>query len=265
MQKSFNQVTEASINYIFMQENILLEDRLQYLKDNTRPFDISHDTTAEHKDHSAIIDHFASVDPSPKKKYTQYILGLYKSKAIRQEDGPRISDAISNFDKYKHLLPADKRNATVKNYPTTKSMRDAVAPHIGTAVTHAEKRESTKQNLDIPGKHELKYDDDHISIYHLKDKETSQKLYGRKTAKNPGAIPTEWCTASEGNHCMFDRYHDRGNLFVVHRKSDGEVFQYHPKDVQFMNRDDETISDSDFGSIHKSLHKAWKENPELAE
>lgn len=256
--------THSQIQYVLLCEDILLENRLQYLKDNTRPFDISHDTTAKHQDHSAIIDHFANnADPSKNKQYTQYVLGLYKSKAIRQEDTDRVKDAITNFDRYKHKLAPEKKQLTVKNYPTTASIHDAIKPYVGTAVTKAEKREEVKQNLDIPGKHELKYEDDNIKIFHLKDKDTSKKLYCSTNDKNPGAHPTEWCTARDTENNMFDQYHKDGPLHVIHRKSDGAVFQYHAESNQFMNKEDNSISDDDFMSIHKSLHKAWRENPEL--
>lgn len=257
--------THSQIQYILLCEGILLEDRLQYLKDNTKPFDISHDPHAEHKDHSAIIDHFAKADPTKNKQYTQYVLGLYKAKAVRQEDSDRIKDSLSSFDRYKHKLSPEKKQLTVKNYPTTSSIHDAVKPFIGTAVTKAEKRDELKQNLHIPEKHELKYEDDHIKIFHLKDKETSKKLYCSKNDSTPGPHPTEWCTARDTSNNMFDRYHQQGPIHVIHRKSDGAVFQYHANSNQFMDKDDNEISDKDFGSIHKSLHKAWAQHPELTQ
>jgi hypothetical protein len=117
---------------------------------------------------------------------------------------------------------------------------------------------------DKPG-HEKHYEDEKIAIFHVSDKAMSKKMYGRKNDPVPGVCPTEWCTAThKDDHNMFDHYNSKSNLYAVHRKSDGEVFQYHTHGSgQFMDRKDDNISDSDFMSIAPSLHKAWREKPYL--
>lgn len=268
MQKSFNQITEASISYVMMQESILLEDRLKYLKDNTRQFDISHDDTADVKDHAGIIDHFAEHgDPTKNKKYTQYALSLYKNKGIKQEDAYKLHSALSTFDAHQHKLPVEKRAMSVKNYPTLDSVVRAVEPFKDQGATKKQdvemQHQKLAQNLDIPG-HEKVYEDDHITIHKLTDKDVSKKLYARSQDSVPGVHPTEWCTATgEDKYNRFDQYSKDCPLHVIHRKSDGEVFQYHTETNSFMDRKDNSISDEDFMSVHKSLHKAWREKPEL--
>jgi hypothetical protein len=254
---SFNQISESTIAYVMMQENLLLESRLDYLKANTHPFDMSHDATREHHSIGAIVDHFANnADPTVNKQHTQYALGLYKNKAIRQEDAYKVKDALTTFEKYKHkLAPADK-NMTVKNYPTVKSITDKMQPFEG---THASKAEE-KKSLTTQG-HDLKYEDDHIKVYHLGNKTASQEIYGGGASR--GGTGTDWCTAARSKDCRFDDYHKRGKLHVVHRKSDGAVFQYHAHEDQFMDKHDETIKPEDFKSIAPSLHKAWKQDPSL--
>jgi hypothetical protein len=255
--KAYLQMVTEQVRYL--SEDILMEDRIDWLKNNVKSINSSHDTFAAHRDPAAIVDFMADqADPSKKKIYTQHLLRMYHAGAFRQEDAPRVHDALSNFDKYRAKLPVEHRD--IGKYHQISDIESAVAPHIGTGATKAEAREIAKSNLHIPGKHELKYDDENISVYHLKDEDTSKRLYSGKTSDNPGAFPTEWCTAwSGGRQCQFKRYQEEGNMFVVHRKSDGSVFQYHPKSNQFMDVKDNTISSSDFESIKPSLHKAWKD------
>ena len=237
---------------------LLLENRIQYLKDHTKELDTSHDTLGVHKTPEDIIQHFADHgDPTKNKAHTQYLVNLYKNKSIRQEDAPRVHQALSNFEKYKAKLAPEDKQVNTKTYPSIGDVEEKIAPHLGTM---ASKREA-KVNLDQPG-HELKYEDDKIKVYHLSDKEASQNLYGGGHER--GGTGTSWCTAARSKDNMFDRYHKEGNLFVVHNKDNGNVYQYHPASTQFMDKKDQTISHKDFGEIADNLHKAWDKHPELA-
>lgn len=94
---------------------LLLENRIQFLKDKNPTIDTSHDALAIHDTPSDIIDHFANVgDPSKNKQHTQWILGQYKKKNIRQEDMFRVRPALEHFDKYKSKL--DKKD--INQYKT---------------------------------------------------------------------------------------------------------------------------------------------------
>lgn len=252
-------VNESAIAYVMMNESILLEDRIKYLKDNTGKLDTSHDTTAEHKDTPSIIQHLADkADPTKNKAHTQYLVGLYKNKSMRQEDAPRANTALQNFDKYKAKLPVEDRQLTTKKYPSLAHIEDKVEPHLGTM---ASKKEA-ERTLEQPG-HELKYEDDKIKIFHLHNKEVSQNLYGGGHQR--GGTGTSWCTAARSKDCMFDHYHKDGKFHVVHDKGNGKVYQYHTASNQFMNAKDEPIEHEDLKRIQPSLHKAWKKDPGLTD
>ena len=252
-----NKITETSIAYVMLNEDILLEDRLQYLKDNTKTLSTDHDTTGTHKSTADIVQHFADHgDPTTNKQHTQYAVGLYRNKAIRQEDAPRLKSALTSFDRYKGKLKPEEKQLTTKNYPSIASIEDKVAPHEGTM---ASKKEAQK-TLDQPG-HKLLHEDKDIAIYHLSDKEASKNLYGGGHQR--GGTGTSWCTAARSDNNMFDHYHKQGPIHVIHRKSDGAVFQMHPESNQFMDHKDNPISDDDYKSIQPALHKAWMAKPEL--
>lgn len=238
--------------YIELQEQALLESRIDFIK---KQFDgkinTDHDSYATHKDTSNIVDHFAEHgDPTKKKLYTQWIVGQYQKGQTKQEDTDRIHSTLSNFDKYKSKLP----EKDINKYNSLADVDDAVKPHIGTASTKAEQR----ANEEHAGQ-ELKFEDPHIKIYHLKTKEASQHLYGGGTA----AGKTNWCTAAKSENCMFDHYAKDGKLHVVHDKESGKVYQYHVNSSSFMDAEDNPIDSKEFKKIAPSLHKAWDQHPEL--
>lgn len=249
--------SEIAIAYVMLNEDILVEDRIQYLKDNTKTLDTSHDTTGEHKDTADIVQHFADHgDPSKNKSNTQYAVALYRNKVIRQEDAPRLKNAITDFEKYKGKLKPEDKQLTTKNYPNIASIEDTIAPHQGTMTS---KKEAQK-TLEQPG-HKLVHDDKDIAIYHLTDAEASKNVYGGGHQR--GGTGTSWCTAVRSDNNNFKQYADQGKIHIIHRKSDGAVFQMHPESASFMDHKDNPISADDFKSIATPLHAAWKKNPDL--
>jgi len=244
---------------------VLLENRIQFLKDKNPDIDTSHDPMAIHKNAGDIIDHISnSADPTPKKTYSQWLVNMYKKGQFKQEDAYKLKGDMDTFSKHNKKL----EKTDIGQYKSVDELKGAVAPYHEVAATKKELQKQLQGNAHEPG-HELKYEDDNIQIYHLHDKAVAKKLYARKGDQHPGKLcPTEWCTSTEDEkHNMFDYYlsekHPGSKLHVVHRKSDRAVFQYHPESNQFMDSDDNAISVDDFKSIAPSLHKAWKENPDL--
>lgn len=236
---------------LLAEEMLLLENRMEFLKKNFEgKLDTSHDSNAKHQSHADIVDHFAQhADPTAKKTHTQWILGQYQKKNIRQEDHPRIHQALSDFDTHKAKL--EKKD--INQYKKISDVEDAVAPHLG---TFASKRKET-QSVKHEGAEKV-WEDDNISIHRMKTKEAACH-YGKGT---------KWCTAAEKGN-MFDEYHKDGPLHVIMHKKDKDEsgrqrkWQYHTNSAQFMDERDNEINKDDFEKIKPSLHKAWKEKPEL--
>lgn len=246
---------------------MLIEARIDTIKEKNPVLSTEHDHFAEHKDAGAIIDHLANnADPTRNKAHTEYLVGQYKQGAIRQEDAPQIHATLSEFERVKSKLPVEQRQVTKKVFPTIGAIRTAIAPFADVVGKKSERnarsqeRKAVLNNLDIPGKHELVLQHPEADVYELRDKETSKTLYGGgaegKTESHPHA--TGWCTATRNEkENMFDRYTkdknvvgQKGNtLLVFHRKSDGEIFQAHPITGQFQDRRNDEISFNDFGSI----------------
>ena len=238
-----------------------MEDRLDRILQDNPLLDTSHDPSAIHHSAKDIIDHFAqNADPSRNKIHTQYLVGLYKRKAIRQADVSLINSTLGNFDRYKQFLPETHRQLTPRNYPSIQHIADAIQPYLGKAVSVRDAREKIRNNpIDIPG-HKLMWQDSNIKVYHVSDKEVSKKLYAPTNSSRPGAFPTKWCTAKEDRN-MFDDYHDSANLYSVHDKS-GNIYQYYPNG-EFKNSDNTDVTPEQFSKIKSSVHKMWSEKPEL--
>ena len=128
-----------SFKQFIILEQELLENRIETLKTKVFKdgFNTSHDTQAQHKDTSDIVDHFADkADPTNKKIHTQWILNQYKRSKIRQEDHPRIREALSNFETHKGKL----ENKDINQYKSLSDVEDAVEPHLGTTTKRQEKK-----------------------------------------------------------------------------------------------------------------------------
>jgi hypothetical protein len=118
---------------------MLVENRIQFLKDKNPDIDTSHDEFAVHRDSGAIIDHLSThADPTNNKAFTPWIINQYKKKTFKQEDVGMVHNALSNFDRYKKKL--EKKD--IGQYKNVAEVQDAVQPHLGTAAT---KKEAAKE------------------------------------------------------------------------------------------------------------------------
>ena len=279
----------------YLAEDMLMEDRIDYLKDNTAPLDTGHDPMAQHRTTADIIDHFAqNADPSRNKIHTQYILNLYRKAAIRQADAPRIHQALGNFDRYKPLLSAEQRNLNLKNYPTIQHLEDAVAPHIGAAVTNKEKVAKAKDMLDRAS-HRKIFDNTeeggNLRVYRLSSDdagvESAKILYGRKGLVKPTECCHTWGTPKTMNLGYSDnrenrllnyttKDHPETNIYMLHDIGpDGKirnVYSWHAASQQMMDEENKNVSSYNFlktfpnnqfsDAVHKN-HEIVKLGPKL--
>lgn len=254
MSKLYDLIAEK---YIELQEQILLESRIDFIKNQVQgKISTEHDKFAKHKNSDDIVDHFAEHgDPTKKKLYTGWIVKQYQQSGkdgkqpVYQEDAPKIHGILSKFEEFKHRIP----NKDINSYKSIKEVSNAIEPFVKNPNWHK------VDESEHPGR-ELKYEDDRIKLYHLKDQETSQKLYGG----GPEEGKTSWCTAYPNSEkCMFDHYNSKGRLHVIHDKKTGKLYQYHAHEGQFMNAHDEPISDEEHLELGPHLHKAWEQDHSL--
>lgn len=197
---------------------ILEENRLDFIKNNTKELSTEHDSTAEHKDKDKIIDHLSDkADPTKNKAHTGWLVKQYKNGSIRQEDHPALKDSLSDFEKYKGKL--EKKD--INQYKDIGEIRSAVNPHIGTPAT---KKEEADEG------HEEIHSEPGLKVYHVKSNKASQDIYGG--GSKLGGTHTDWCTAYRSNGNQYDHYTSNGHKLVTfHKENDPKSpYQLHLTD-----------------------------------
>ena len=223
------------------EQRLLLEDRLGKIKDIFRDkIDSSHDTLGTHKSSDAIIDHFANhADPTKNKEYTQWTVNKYRQKDFRQEDHPRIREALSNFHEHKSKL----EHKDINKYKSISDIEDAVEPHLGEVSNKEEKRQVKSEGAD------LIHSGSGVTIHHIKTKDAAC-AYG---------AGTRWCTSGEKNN-MFNDYNEDGPIHVIQHQ--GRKYQFHLHSDQFNDeKDRETSIDYVHPDIQQEMMKS--DHPEV--
>ena len=235
-----------SFKQFIILEQELLENRIETLKTRVFKdgFDTSHDRLAQHKDTSDIVDHFANnADPTKKKIHTQWILNQYKKRNIRQEDHPRIKEALSNFETHKGKL--EKKD--INQYKSLSDVEAAVEPHLGTTATS---KRQEKKTIKSEGADLVHNDEERgVTVHHIKTEQAACS-YG---------AGTKWCTAGKKDN-MFNHYNEDGPMFVI--QHGGRKYQFHNASNQFMDEKDNPVKFKDLHPvIQKSLAKS--DHPEI--
>lgn len=217
----------------FISEDLLIENRIEFLKTQHPTLDTSHDTLAKYKDAGDIIDHFAKkADPTPAKAHTQWIVNQYKKKQIRQEDAPQIKSTLKDFTDVKDRLEKKDLN----QYGDIGELRDAIATQKSQAVKaiKTKKTSAERKSADL----EKLYDSDGVEGYKIPNRESSIRNYGPAGEK---AI-THWCTAANSGDNMFNSY--QGGKYTMHFPNN-EVLQFHHQSNQIMDRYDRPVHEGD--------------------
>ena len=230
-----------------IEQLLILEDRLGKIKKIFKDkINTDHDTEAEHKDSDAIVDHFSThADPTHNKAHTQWIVSRYRQGQFRQEDHPRIREALSTFDRpaVKAGLKANKKPTDINQYKSLSDLEDAVEPHKEAISGKEEEKKIKAEGAD------LIHSGNGVTIHHIKTKEAACS-YGART---------KWCTAGEKDN-MFDSYNKRGPIYVIQHQ--GRKYQFHTKSKQFMDEKDKPV---EFKDLHPDITKEMSnsEHPEV--
>ena len=213
---------------------LLTEDRIDYLKTQYKDkLSTDHDQLAKHKESDKIIDHFASkADPSTGKVHTQWLVGQYAKKNIRQEDAPQLKSTLNDFALVKDNLEKKDLN----QYKDVGELRDAIATQKATVEkkVKAKKTEAEEKSASM----EKLYDEDGVTGFKIPNKAASIKNYGPQGT----LAQTHWCTAANSDNNMFNHY--KGGKYTMHFPN-GEVLQYHHQSGQIMDRYDRPVQEGD--------------------
>jgi ethanolamine utilization microcompartment shell protein EutS len=182
------------------------------------------------KDLNQIVQRFINADPTPNKKYVQWMIRTYLSSGIRYlEDLSRTNDALILFDKNKVRLPVEQRDIN-----KIKSLSD-----LETLVEAFEEIKSGKEikkeiSANIKSQTKVIYNGSQGKILVPLTQEASM-FWGQGT---------KWCTAANKNN-MFDEYNKDGHLYII-LMNNGEKYQFHLQSGQLMDVKDVKVDFKEF-------------------
>jgi hypothetical protein len=163
-------------------------------------------------------------------------------KDLFMEDLFKVTDDLIKFERFKNRLPQEMRDI---NKLTPSSLYNAVKDFD---LTIASTSKSERKSAEVHPGGELVYDGNEWRVVKIKDNSPIGKeaacFYGGNMKE------TRWCTSGPGL-TWFERYINKGPLYVVYRPGDTNVspetglpkerYQFHFPDNQFMDKDDHQI------------------------
>jgi hypothetical protein len=199
------------------------------------------------KDISQIVQKFINADPTPNKKYVQWMLRTYLSSGIRYlEDLSRTNAALILFDKNKVRLPVEQRD--INKIKSLSDLESLVEPFEDVKSGKEEKRELS---ANIKSQTKVIYNGSQGKILVPLTQEASM-FWGQGT---------KWCTAANKNN-MFDRYNKDGHLYII-LMNNGEKYQFHLSSAQLMDVKDVKVDFKEFNKKYPWVFQNIKFSEEI--
>lgn len=186
-----------------------------------------------------------SEKPDKMGKFGKWLLKLYMTKSLNIEDLYKASEYLSYFVRYNNRIEVKDINK-YRSLPELYNVVKVFMENPDIATSNSDEVRRIKEGA------EKVYEDGEWLIVVPHTKEASC-YYGKGT---------QWCTAAEQSHNMFDHYNNQGNLYINIRKSDGEKFQFHFESGSFMDATDTPIESPIYDTIGfgYSILDYYKEN-----
>ena len=183
--------------------------------------------------------------PNKMGKFGKWLLKLWVNKKLMLEDLYKATEYLSYFVKYNNRIDVkdiNKYHSLPELYNIVKVFMDN--PEIATSNSDEVRRIKEGADKVFENGEWL------VIVPHTKE---ASCYYGKGT---------QWCTAAEQSHNMFDHYNSQGNLYINIRKSDGEKFQFHFESGSFMDATDTPIESPVYDTIGfgYSILDYYKEN-----
>lgn len=160
-------------------------------------------------------------------------------KSTFMEDLYKVTDDLKKFERFKGRIQGEKDI----NKLTVDQLYDAVKDFD---LTLASTTKAERKSADVHPGSKLVYDGPNWRVVEIEDKGP----VGKEAACFYGGNNTEtrWCTSTPGTDQWFNRYINKGPLYVIYNPNDTDVssgsglpknrYQFHFPDSQFMDKDD---------------------------
>lgn len=178
-----------------------------------------------------IFQQIISADPTyniekPNKmgKFGKWLLTLYQKQNIKIEDLYKAKEYLSTFIKFNAKL----QQKDIMKYHSLTELYKTIEPFLKNpqqAATKAEEIRNIKEGA------EKVYEDGKWLVVVPHTQEASC-YYGKGT---------QWCTAAEHSHNMFNSYNKYGPLYINILKGTNTKYQFHFETQQFMDANDKPI------------------------
>ena len=173
-----------------------------------------------------VLSQLEKADPTKNKEYTQGLAKMYANGGLKMEDATStLTDYLIKFHKLKvkQLIPS----------PHNDFLRYANVSDFMNVVDKYELPDDKNSAVER-GHAQVVYEDANVRIIKPQD-QAAACYYGQGT---------RWCTAATKGTNWFDRYNDKGPLYILLPKKPvrpGEKYQFHFSGGQFKDEHDDNV------------------------
>jgi hypothetical protein len=169
-----------------------------------------------HTDVNEILTQLEAMDPTPNKKYVQWIAKQYITKVdghlqFRLEDAPQVRQTLQRFEQIKRNLP----QKDINKY-TYYALEDTVDSAFEVELQQPDQKPQAQQTYEVPEDATVLYNGPLGLLTVPRTPEASCEL-GKGTS---------WCTARTDDKNMFGVYNIKSELYIWHDKS-GKKYQFY--------------------------------------
>jgi hypothetical protein len=186
-----------------------------------------------------LINQFLSVKTERQPGENGYQRELENARNTFMEDLYKVTDDLKKFERFKGKIKGEKDI----NKLTADQLYDAVKDFDLTLATTTK---SERKSAEVHPGAKMVYDGPNWRVVEIEDKGPVGKeaacFYGGNNQE------TRWCTSTPGTDTWFQRYINKGPLYVIYNPNDTDVapttglpknrYQFHFPDAQFMDKDD---------------------------
>lgn len=260
-----------------LEEQILLENRIEFLRQKYVPllWDLPFVDFKEHReeiempyvdddgnedgsanDPNKVFDHIAEFDPTPQKKYLQWILNCYLTATrydpsyrkevagMNPEDLYKFEEPLAFYERMKPRLPVEMRD--INRFKTLLDLENMLKSYRHAEIAQSNNEREREMEKQMFAQSEIVLNSSRYLILSPKTKEASV-FFGRNT---------RWCTASAYGFNYFDDYNKDGPLYIVLDKPNNSRWQLHFETHQFMDETDSPIDLAAFLTQHPEVDEA---------
>lgn len=181
-------------------------------------------------------------------KYGKWLLSLYMNRQLKIEDLYKATEYLQYFIKYYNIIQVKDIN----KYKSLQDLYNVVSIYMKNdgdiATSKSDEVRKIKEGA------EKVYEDNGWLVI-IPHTQAASCYYGKGT---------QWCTAAEYSHNMFDNYNNQGPLYINIDKVNNLKYQFHFESDSFMDENDNPIESpiADTCELSEGLCDWYRENVE---